>query len=221
MLRKTGIALLVATSLTSAASAQDVMLTQVAGAVTVAGKAATRAAVPFLKVNEGDKLALAGNARVQMVYLASGRQEIWKGAGEIVIGNQEGRSPSLKAEVSQLPPLILNQLAKTPAVGQQGKTGMVMVRGLDDLDALDRLEKDYAEFRARAAADDVTPEVFLLSGLIEFQDYDRARKVLADLKEKQRTEPAYQAVVEHFSTVIEAASKPAPKHQSPDPYEAG
>ena len=207
MLRKTGAMLLIASSLTGAAWAQDAMLTQVTGKVGVSGKGGARDAVPFLKVNEGDKLTLAANARVQMVYLASGRQEIWKGSGEVVVGSQEGRSPSLKAEASQLPPLILKQLAKTPAVGQQGKTGMVMVRGLDDLAALDQLEKDYAEFRARAAADDVTPEVFLLSGLLEYQDYDRARKVLADLKEKQRTQPAYQAVVEHFGKLIDAASK--------------
>jgi hypothetical protein len=207
MLRKTGIFLLVASSLTGAAWAQDVLLTQVAGEVSVSGKGAARAVVPFLKVSEGDKLTLAGNARVQMVYLASGRQEIWKGSGEIVVGRQEGRSPSLKAETSQLPPLILRQLAKTPVAGQQGKTGMVMVRGLDDLDALDRLEKDYADFRARAAADDVTPEVFLLSGLLDYQDYERARKVLADLKDKQLAQPAYQALVDHFGKLIDAASK--------------
>ena len=212
MLRKTktGIfLLLLGSSLAATASAEDVMLTQVAGDVRVSGKGGARAAVPFLKLDEGNKLTLAGAARVQIVYLATGRQEIWKGSGEIVLGKQEGRSPSLKAETSQLPPLILKQLAKTPAVGQHGKTGMVMVRGLDDLDALDRLEKDYAEFRARAAADDVTPEVFLLSGLLEFQDYERARKVLADLKVKQGTRPAYQAVVEHFGKLIDAAKPPS------------
>jgi hypothetical protein len=205
MLRNIGIVLLAASSVTGAAWAQDVMLTQVAGDVRVLGKTGGRAAVPFLKINDGDKLTLASGARVQMVYLASGRQEIWKGTGEIVIGKQDGRSPSLKAEASQLPPLILKQLAKTPAVGRQGKTGMVMVRGLEALEALDRLEKDYAEFRARAAADDVTPEVFLLSGLVEFEDYERARKVLADLKEKQATQPAYKAVVEHFGKLVDAA----------------
>ena len=52
------------------------MLTQVAGDVGVSGKEGARAAVPFLKVNDGDKLTLAANARVQMVYLANGRQEI-------------------------------------------------------------------------------------------------------------------------------------------------
>jgi hypothetical protein len=208
MLRKTGILLLIAGSLAGSAWAEEVMLTQVTGDVRVSGKDGPRAAVPFLKVTEGDTVTLAGNAQVQMVYLASGRREIWRGSGEIAIGSQEGRSPSLKAETSLLPPLILKQLAKTPAVGQQGRTGMVMVRGLDDLEALDRLEKDYADFRASAAADDVMPEVFLLSGLLDFQDYERARKVLADLKTRQASQPAYQALVEHFGRLVDAASAP-------------
>jgi hypothetical protein len=205
MLRKTGVFLLIASSLAGMARAQDVLLTQVAGEVRVSGKDGARAAVPLIKTAEGDRLTLAGNARVQMVYLATGRQEIWSGSGEVVVGAQEGRSGSLKPEASQLPPIILKQLAKTPAVGQQTRrTGMVMVRSLDDLEAEDRLEKDYADYRARASADDPTPEVFLLTGLLEFQHYDQARKVLADLKATHGAEPAYQAVIAHFQTLIDA-----------------
>lgn len=211
MQRKTWMFVLIALSLTGVASAQVAMLTQVAGEVRVSGKDGARVAVPFLKVNEGDTLTLAGNARIQMVYLTNGRQEIWKGDGPIEVGSQDGRSRSLKAETSQVPALILRQLAKTPAAGQHGKTGMVTLRSLDDLAALDRLEKDYADFRSKATADDTTPEVFLLSGLVDFQDYDRARKVLDELKVKQRTQPAYEAVVEHFGRIIAEASAPAAK----------
>jgi len=207
MVRKTGMfVVLIALSLTGVASAQVAMLTQVAGDVKVSGKEGARPAVSFLKVNEGDTLTLAANGRVQMVYLASGRQEIWKGAGPVQIGPQEGKSASLKAETSQVPGLILKQLAKTPAVGQHGKTGMVMLRSLDDLDAQDHLEDDYATFRASAAPDDTTPEVFLLTGLLEREDFDKAKKVLEDLKTKHGTEPAYQAVVEHFSRLVAEAS---------------
>jgi len=206
MLRKIWMFALIALSLTGVASAQVAMLTQVAGDVRVSGKDGARGAVAFLKVNEGDTLTLAGDARVQMVYLTTGRQEIWKGAGPVEVGGQEGRSRSLKAETSQVPSLILSQLQKTPAVGQHGKTGMVMLRSVDDLDALDRLDKDYADFRAKAAPDDTTPEVFLLTGLLDLQDFERARKVLEDLKVKQRTQPAYAPVVEHFGRLIAEAT---------------
>ncbi len=208
MLHKMGMfVVLIALSVTSVASAQTAMLTQVAGDVKVSGKEDTRPAVPFLKVNEGDTLTLAANGRVQMVYLASGRQEIWKGAGPVQVGAQEGHSASLKAETSQLPGIILKQLVKTPAVGQHGKTGMVMLRSLDDLEAQDHLEDDYATFRANAPPDDTTPEVFLLSGLLDREEFDKAKKVLEDLKAKHGTEPAYAAVVEHFSRLVAEASR--------------
>jgi hypothetical protein len=205
MVRQFVIGAAVFTLLTGVASAQVAMLTQVAGDVKVAAKgAAPRAAVPFLKLNEGETLTLAGGARVQMVYLASGRQEIWKGAGPVAIGGKESTSASLKPETSQVPAVILKQLAKTPVVGQTGKTGMVMLRSMDDLEALDQLEADYKEFRKTAAADDTTPEVFFLTGLLEYKDFERAEKVLAELKGK----PAYQAVVEHFAPLVAEAKKP-------------
>jgi hypothetical protein len=211
MLRKTGIFVLFAWSLSTAASAQVAMLTQVAGDVKVAGKEGARTAVPFLKVNDGDTLTLAASARVQMVYLASGRQEVWAGAGPVAVGAQEGRSQTLKPDVSQVPALILKQLAKTPAVGQHGKTGMVMLRSLDDLGATDHLDEDYAKFRASAPPGDTTPEVFLLSSLLEAGEFDRARKVLDDLKTKQAAQPAYAPVVEHFSRLVAEAAAAAKK----------
>jgi hypothetical protein len=60
--------------------------------------------------------------------------------------------------------------------------------------------------RAGAAADDTTPEVFLLSGLLELKEYERAKKVLSELKTKQLTQPAYEAVVDHFGPLIERAA---------------
>lgn len=209
MVRQIVMSVLITGLLSGVASAQVAMLTQVTGDVKVSPKdgAAARAAVPFLKVSDGEKLALGANARVQLVYLASGRQEVWKGAGPVDIGAQEGRSASLKPETSQVPPLILRQLQKTPAVGQTGKTGMVTLRSIDDLDAIDTLEKDYHAFRARVPADDTTPEVFFLTGLIEFQDYDRAAKLLEELKLKQAKLPALTPVIEHFSRLLAEAKK--------------
>lgn len=205
MVRKTMLAM-AAWLVAAAASAQVAMLTQMAGDVKVSGKEGNRAAAAFLKVNEGDTLTLPANGRVQLVYLASGRQEIWKGAGPVDIGAQQGKSASLKAETSQVPAIILKQLAKTPAVGQHGKTGMVMLRSLDDLGASDQLDEDYKRFRPAAPAGDTTPEVFLLSGLLDMGDLDRAKKVIEDLKTKQAAQPAYAALIEHFSRLISEAA---------------
>ena len=206
MLRKLGLLVLVAWSMTGVASAQVAMLTQVTGDVKVAGGDGSRSAVPFLKVNDGDTLTLAASARMQMVYLSSGRQEVWTGAGPVKVGTQQSAS-SLTPQASQVPALVLRQLEKTPAVGQHGKTGMVMLRSLDDLGAADQLEKDYKDYRAKAAPEDTTPEVFYLTGLLDIGETQTASKVLEELKAKQASQPAYAPVVEHFSRLVAEATK--------------
>jgi hypothetical protein len=178
-------------------SAQQAMLTQVGGDVQIAGKEGNRAAVPFLKVSTGDKLTLPTGGRLQVVYFGNGRQETWAGPGEVEIAGLEGRS-ALKPDVKQLPPLVVNQLAKTPAAGQQGKAGMILVRALEDPDALDHLDKQYAELKGVSSADDTTPEVFLLSGLIELKEVKRAKELLQQLSDK----PGYKPVVDHFSPMV-------------------
>ena len=105
----------------SAAWGDAGMITQISGDVSITAESGKRAAVPFLKIATGDKLTLGNGARVQMVYFGNGRQEIWNGGGLVEVGSLDSKS-TLKPEVKQLPPLVVNQLAKTPAAGQQGKT---------------------------------------------------------------------------------------------------
>jgi hypothetical protein len=177
------------------------MLTQVSGSVSIITGSGTQPAVPFIKVNTGDKLTLGNGARVQMVYFGNGRQEVWKSGTQVEIGSLESKSAG-KPEVAQLPPLVVNQLAKTPAAGQQGKTGMVRVRSMSNPDTVARLDKQYKELKADLAKDDTTPEIFLLSGLVENKELSRAREVLADLGGK----PGYKSVVDHFTPIVNAAA---------------
>ncbi len=185
----------------STAWADAGMITQLSGDVSITAESGKRAAVPFLKIATGDKLTLGNGARVQMVYFGNGRQEVWSGAGQVEVGSLDSKS-TLKPEVKQLPPLVVNQLAKTPAAGQQGKTGMVRVRSLSNPDAGAHLDKQYKELKAGAAADDTTPEVFLLSGLIEIKEFTRAKEILSSLSGK----PTYQPVVDHFTPIVTAGA---------------
>ncbi len=178
------------------------MITQISDNVSITTAGRTQAAVVFYKVSAGDQLVLGNNSRVQVVYFGNGRQELWQGAGQVEVGSMESKSTG-KPQVTQLPPLVINQLAKTPAAGQTGKAGMVRMRSLAKPDAT-HLEKQYKELKASAAADDTTPEVFLLSGLIEMRDYARAKELLTEYSGK----PMLKFVVDHFSPMVaEGASR--------------
>ncbi|PKN71449.1 MAG: hypothetical protein CVU54_00045 [Deltaproteobacteria bacterium HGW-Deltaproteobacteria-12] len=181
------------------------MLTQLDGKVEViAGKGGKRPATSFLKVALGDRLLLGKDALVQIVYFETSRQEVWKGTGEVEIGNGEGRSSSLKPETRKLPPLVARQLVKTPVSRQYGKAGMVTVRSLSS-DTVENLEKQYAEFRNLAAEGDTTPEVFLLTGLLEMKEYEKAQSVLEEFRAKLPVSAGLAAVISHFSPLVKEA----------------
>lgn len=178
------------------------MITQMSGEISIATDSGSRAVVPFIKVNTGNKLTLANGARLQLVYFSSGRQEVWNGGGLIEVGSVNSTSP-LKPTVTQLPPLVALQFAKMPVAGQQGKAGMIRMRSMKTPETTAQLDKQYSDLRRRAAADDTTPEIYLLSGLIEIKEFNRAKGVLAELSGKT----GYQPVVDYFTPMVSAGGK--------------
>lgn len=207
MLEKlTGIILLCCSHSVFALTIDVGMLTLAEGNVEiVSGQDAQHPATAFSKLALGDQLILSENARVQIVYFESSRQELWSGAGIVEIGKEASRSVSLQAIAKKLPPLVARQLIKTPASGQHGKVGMVTVRSLSS-DTIESLEKQYNEFRAASASGDTTPEVFLLTGLLEMKEYKHAEEILNGFRARQEAAPALRAVIAHFEPILKEVS---------------
>jgi hypothetical protein len=179
------------------------MLTQVSGSVDIANVLAKRPAVAFGKVAEGDKLLLDKDGFVRLVYFRNGRQETWRGAGQVTISDNEGKSDTVKAEVKQLPAMVFEQLTRVPAAGAQGKVGMVRLRSIPSKDKIAQIESRFADLKKSLPADDATPEIYLVAGLIDAQAYDRARSVLQELKTRETSEPHLAAVVAHFTPLLQ------------------
>ena len=178
------------------------MITQISGEISITTDSGSRAVVPFIKVNTGNKLTLTNGARLQLVYFGSGRQEVWNGDGLIEVGSVNSTS-TLKPAVTQLPPLVALQFAKMPVAGQQGKTGMIRMRSMKTPETTAQLDKQYGDLKRRTEADDTTPEIYLLSGLIEIKEFNRAKSVLAELSGKA----GYQHVVDYFTPMVNAGGK--------------
>jgi hypothetical protein len=183
---------------TAPAWADQALLTHVNGRVLVDGKNGVYPAPLFAKLSAGDVLSLAGDGKVRIVYLDNGRQETWAGAAEVKIAGLEGQSPGPEPAVKQLSPIVVQQLSRTPTGIERARSGMMQVRSVDVEDALEVLDKHYDELKRGATDDDTTPEVFLLSGLVEHRQFTRARAVLTKLKDK----PGYKPVVEHFTPLV-------------------
>lgn len=150
--------------------------------LTAAGREPVQA---FVKLKPGDKLALEGNARIQLVFFESKRQENWNGSGSLEIAAAEARGAGLPApQVKTLPDILVRQIAKTPALDSQGRAGVVRLRAIPTPEALAKLDRDYQQLRQDAAGDDLNPELFLLVGLLEMRQLDRIEQVLDDLRAK-------------------------------------
>lgn len=178
------------------------LLTKVSEGVQVNSGGESRAAVPFMKLAEGDVLVLPQGASAQVVYFENGRHESWSGGGEVQVSVGGGSSASLEASVRKLPPLMVAQLEKTPAGGKRGKAGMVVLRALPDIDAILEVEENYQQYRAEAAPDDTTPELYFLNGMLDLKQYDRVRDFLEELRAREADTPALSGIIAHYGPLV-------------------
>jgi hypothetical protein len=187
-------ALMVASGLARAAG--DVgLVNQLQGEVTYQGGAAAARASAFMKVREGDRFSVPEGAILRIVYFDGGRQETWKGPAQFKAGAKQGEAQSGKPEVAQVPgaaPAKLAQTAEVIQIAKLGRAGGVTVRGIKgpQLSAAQAAEvaqakKVYEGWRATAAADDITPELYLYTVLDANMLYDDMKPVVKSMLERQ------------------------------------
>lgn len=147
--------------------------------VTPQGKQALQS---FVKLKRGDLLALR-DARLQVVYFESGRQEVWHGGGRLEVLGTESKPFGLpNPEVKMLPSILVKQIARTPALDSQGRAGVIRLRAIASPEAIAKLETSYRQLRMESVRGDLNPELFLLSGLFEMRELERVEQVLKDLQ---------------------------------------
>ena len=207
------LAILLTPLLASAAEKESGMVTQVAGSATYSSATdKDKPVVSFMKVRAGDKLTLGKDAKLQVVYFENGRQESWNGAAKLTIGANESTAASgaNPPTVKKLPAIVLKQLSRAPVVVSdlKNRTGMIMVRSLPMV-KMRELDENYAVLRKEAAEDDVTPELYLLSGLHELKLYRDMKPVLEEMRKRQPNNPEVQAVYDHYSKLMNPAESTA------------
>ncbi len=188
------------------------LVTQLCGAATYWNQDEQKEPAPvraFMKVRRGDNLKVDAAAALQLLYFASGRQETWKGPVTLMVGDLEStaagdQKPLPKPEVQLLPTKVTRRLAGASLPLPRSSlffSGVTQTRGVKTpepgttaparpLSAADRgkikeAEKIYQDLRAKAAADDLTPELFFLAVLAEYQQYPRMEKLIDAMREKR------------------------------------
>jgi len=192
------------------ATAPDVgLITQLSGPVTYWNQEEQKEPVPakaFMKIRQGDNFKLNEAGSLTLLYFASGRQEIWKGPATIVAGATgsaagDQKSPA-QPEVKLISTKATKQLAGTPlflprsSTGTSGGIQTMTPAGLApagtpaSLSAeaqrqIKEAEGIYQDLSKTAAANDVTPELYLLSVLGKYGQYADMDKLVDTMLRKK------------------------------------
>lgn len=187
-------------------AAEAALVMSVQGRVLRQASPAPQAVETFVKLNEGDRLSLAQGSKLQLVYFESGRQETWSGPGRLELTPREGKASGLPApELKSLPLVMARQLARTPTLDSQGRGGVTRLRAVPTPDAMAKLENTYQDLRSRSARDDLGPEMYLLSGLLEMRELERVERVLGDLRQEQPKNPEAALLIALYKKAVKNA----------------
>lgn len=163
----------------------------------------------FTKLQYGDLVALDRDCRLQLVYFEGGRQETWHGPGRIEVAKTDSTSYGLSPpEVKVLPAVLVRQIAQTPLLASQGRAGMVRLRSMATAEDIGKVDTTYWELRLGASADDINPELYLLSAMFELRQFDRVEQALAALRRDHADNPDTIEVADLYDRAVKNARKP-------------
>lgn len=167
-------------------------------------KAAASELKSFVKLRAGDRLTMEGAARLQMVYFEGGRQETWRGAGQLEVGSGASKAikGDLQPEVKKLPAILVKQLSKTPSPDGNVKAGMVRMRSMPSGGTLESVEKNYADLRKQADPADRNPELYLLASYFELREFDKVETLLKQLGEKSPDDQEVKVLASLYKRAI-------------------
>lgn len=182
----------------AAYAAGDVgLINQLSGDVTYSSGAQNSKAQAFMKVREGDRFTVPAGGQVRVVYFQGGRQETFAGPSSFTAGTQQSAVQSgAQPQVSVLPSGVPQKISQTPEliqIAKLGRSGGVSVRGTAREQRLTpqqqaevRSARDtYQKLRSGAAADDITPELYLYSVLQDHLLYNDMKPVVAEMAKRQ------------------------------------
>ncbi len=186
-------------------SAEAGLVNQVSGEVSYAAEGgAARGVQAFMKVRQGDRFLVQPGASVRILFFQGSRQETWKGPAAFRVGRLQGEASTGKPEVAMLPSAVPLKLARLPELIQSARLGGVTVRGTvprPPLTAQEQAElaqarNTYRTLRSEATADDVTPELYLISVLQEMGHYDEMTPLLDELSKHKPLSPEVEELVQ-------------------------
>jgi hypothetical protein len=183
------------------------LLFKVTGKVTYKNEAFQKEAAEaksYMKIRSGDVITVPEGGAVELVYFSGNRKETWKGPVTIKVGTTESTvegGKDAKPEVGKVPAGATDGVKRIPSLLRKagaGRAGATHVRGTpgktekkpspplskEELAEITAAREVFAELKKASAEGDVTPELYLLGVLSDYEQYDEMEKVVTDALKK-------------------------------------
>lgn len=154
-----------------------------------------RKAQAYMRLRHGDKVTVAAGAAIRISYTTANRQESWTGPSSFVATSTGGEVlKGNKPEIVQLPAAVPQKLARVSELMNTSRVGGLVVRSVKAQSASSKEEvaeavAAYESMRAKAAPNDVTPELFLYSVFQENGMVDDLKIVAKEMMSRQPENP--------------------------------
>jgi len=199
------------------------IITQLSGDVTYRNEEYQKTpekAQAFMKIFQGDYFQVEAKAMIQLVYLLSGRKETWKGPAAFIVGEVQSRAKSEKGiqaqpEVKILPSGVLEGVRRVPTLLRRAglsRSGIMQVRGLgeslqkskvpseEERAEIATAKENYRNLRNQTKEDDLTPELYLLGILANYDQFEEMEKVIKGALKKQPNNEVLKKLEEWVKT---------------------
>jgi len=199
------------------------IITQLSGDVTYRNEEYQKTpekAQAFMKIFQGDYFQVEAKATVQLVYFVSGRKETWKGPAAFIVGEVQSRAKSEKGiqaqpEVKILPSGVLEGVRRVPTLLRRAglsRSGIMQVRGLgeslqkskvpseEERAEIATAKENYRNLRNQTKEDDLTPELYLLGILANYDQFEDMEKVIKGALKKQPNNEVLKKLEEWVKT---------------------
>jgi len=199
------------------------LITRLAGDVTYRNESYERVpekAQAFMRIRKGDHFKIPAEAMAQLIYFQSGRKETWKGPVVLVVGDVQSRAESQKGaqtkpEVTILPTEASQTMRSIPNLLRRAglsRSGTMQVRGMkeDSQESVTRnkeervgivtAKENYRSMRSQTEADDITPEMYLLGVLADYDKFEEMEQVIKEAQKIQSGNPVLKKLEEWVKT---------------------
>ena len=183
------------------------IITQLSGEVTYRNEEYQKTpekAQAFMKIFQGDYFQVEAKAMIQLVYFLNGRKETWKGPAAFIVGEAQSRAKSEKGmqaqpEVKMLPSGVLDGVRRVPVLLRRAglsRSGIMQVRGPGETSPKSKVSSEeeraeialaketYRTLRNQSKEEDITPELYLLGILANYDQFEEMEKVIKDTLKK-------------------------------------